>query len=100
MITDAQTLPDGEVLRPQICIAGAGAAGITIARDLIGRGLSVVVLEGGGMDIEGETQEPYRGQDAGDYLVGLDSCRLRYFGGTTNHWAGWCRRLTPDDFEV
>jgi choline dehydrogenase-like flavoprotein len=26
-------------------------------------------------------------------------CRLRYFGGSTNEWGGWCRPLKPIDFE-
>ena len=28
-----------------------------------------------------------------------DIARLHYFGGTTGHWAGWCARLDPIDFE-
>ena len=30
---------------------------------------------------------------------GLDGPRLRYFGGTTNHWAGYCRPFPELDFE-
>jgi choline dehydrogenase-like flavoprotein len=29
----------------------------------------------------------------------LAESRLRFFGGTTNHWGGWCRPLLPIDFE-
>ena len=29
----------------------------------------------------------------------LDESRFRYFGGSTNRWAGWCRELDPIDFE-
>ena len=25
---------------------------------------------------------------------------LRYLGGSTNHWGGWCRPLAPIDFEA
>ena len=28
----------------------------------------------------------------------LDVCRLRYFGGTSNHWGGWTRALDAVDF--
>ena len=35
--------------------------------------------------------------DAAPYLK---SSRLRFFGGTTNHWGGYCRPLDPLDFEV
>ena len=24
---------------------------------------------------------------------------LRYFGGSTNHWSGWCRTFEKEDFE-
>jgi choline dehydrogenase-like flavoprotein len=30
----------------------------------------------------------------------LLSTRLRYFGGTTNHWAGFCMPFKPEDFEA
>lgn len=29
----------------------------------------------------------------------LDKARLKYFGGSTNHWAGWCRPFEPIDFD-
>ena len=32
-----------------------------------------------------------------DYFE-LDTARLRYFGGTSNHWGGMCRTLDPYDF--
>ena len=35
----------------------------------------------------------------GDRYFDLDICRLRYFGGTTNHWGGWCRPLDPYDLK-
>ena len=28
------------------------------------------------------------------------TCRLRYFGGSTNHWGGWCLPLDTIDFET
>ena len=30
----------------------------------------------------------------------LLSCRLRFFGGTTNHWAGFCRANNPVNYEA
>ncbi len=35
----------------------------------------------------------------GDVERPLTDTRLRYFGGSTNHWFGWCRPLDPFDFE-
>lgn len=99
MFRDAHELPDGTVLEADVCIIGAGAAGITLARDLSGSGLRVLLLEGGGLEPDNETQEPYRGRNIGLPYIDLEVCRLRYFGGTTNHWGGWCRPLDPEDFE-
>jgi choline dehydrogenase-like flavoprotein len=96
---DARELPDGAVIESDVCIIGAGAAGITLARDLSGSGLRVCLLEGGGLEPDGESQGLYRGRNTGLPYVDLEDCRLRYFGGTTNHWGGWCRPLDPEDFE-
>ena len=81
MILDFRDL-DGEAsLDADICVIGAGAAGITIARSLVGWPGQVLVLESGGLELEGDTQELYAGNDVGVPYFGLDGCRLRYFGG-------------------
>jgi len=98
MILDARDLPDGEHLAADLCIIGAGAAGITIARELAESEVSVLVLESGGLDYDERTQALYQGENVGLPYDDLDVPRLRYFGGTTNHWAGWCRPLDPIDF--
>ncbi len=98
MFADARDVTQGEVLTADVCIAGAGAAGIAIARDLIATGLRVIVLESGGFEIEEATQALYAGREEGLASGELENCRLRYFGGTTNHWAGWCRPLDEDVF--
>ena len=46
---------DGAVIEADLCIIGAGAAGITIARELIASGQNVLLLESGDLDPEGET---------------------------------------------
>ncbi|MCP4328896.1 MAG: GMC family oxidoreductase [Alphaproteobacteria bacterium] len=101
MIVDAQDLePDAAVLGPaDVCIAGAGAAGITIARELAKAQRRVILLEAGSMEISGRSQDIYAGENAGEPYLPLDTCRLRYFGGSTNHWGGWCRELDSDVFE-
>lgn len=99
MFVDARELPDGTMLEAELCVIGAGAAGITIARELAGRAVQVVVLESGGFEFDANTQELYKGPNVGLPYFDLDITRLRFFGGTTNHWAGWCRPLDPIDFE-
>jgi choline dehydrogenase-like flavoprotein len=82
-----------------VCIAGAGAAGITLARELARPGVSVVMLEAGGRELDGATQLLYSGTNTGIRYFDLTACRLRYFGGTTNHWGGRTNYHTPLDFE-
>ncbi len=81
-----------------VCIIGAGPAGITLARRLAAAGASVALMEAGGLEISEESQDVYRGSNVGMEYFDLDICRLRYFGGTSNHWGGWCCALDAADF--
>jgi choline dehydrogenase-like flavoprotein len=96
---EASEITAGSVVEADICIAGGGAAGITLARQLSRGKHSVLLLEGGGFRRESESQDLYRGQAdrplADTYMHGS---RLRYLGGTTNHWLGFCRPLDEVDF--
>lgn len=86
------TLPMYDVI-----VIGAGAAGIAVARQLGAAGLDVALVEGGGLELSPDSQALYAGQvDGLPYNVG--GSRLRYFGGTTNHWVGLCRPLDPATF--
>jgi len=106
VILDAESLAAGTRLSADVCILGAGAAGITLARELEGAGLTVVVLESGAETLEPDIQDLARGESVGETLgfsdnpATLDSVRLRQLGGTTNHWAGFCRPFDEVDFEV
>ena len=99
MLRDARELEDGHLLECDLAIVGAGAAGITLARALAGGGLKVGVLESGGLEFEERVQELDEGANVGLPYFDLDVCRLRFFGGSTNHWAGRCRPLDALDFE-
>jgi len=85
--------------RPQICIVGAGAAGICLAVELSKRGKNVMVLEGGGRDIEDAAQEPYRSEVVGHEHRGIHTGRFRVHGGTTTRWGGQVYELNSEDFE-
>ena len=85
--------------RPQICIVGAGAAGICLAVELSKQGKSVMVLEGGGRDIEDAAQEPYRSEVIGHVHRGIHTGRFRAHGGTTTRWGGQILELNAEDFE-
>ena len=100
MLADARSLSDGVVLDADLCIIGAGAAGITLALEFTGSPVRVILLESGGLEFESNTQGLYAGR-ASDGLpyFPLDVTRLRYFGGSTNHWGRLCRPFDPLDFE-
>ncbi len=82
-----------------VCICGAGAAGITLALALSEK-LNVVLLEGGGDKYTQESQSLYKGKNIGNNYFDLDACRTRLLGGSTNCWGGWCRTLSEIDFET
>jgi choline dehydrogenase-like flavoprotein len=82
-----------------LCIIGAGAAGITLARKLARVYGDVVLMEAGSFELDYATQQLYLGQNLGLAYYDLQGCRLRYFGGTTNHWSGYCRANDPIDYE-
>ena len=81
-----------------VCIIGSGPAGITLARSLAAKGASVALMEAGDLEYTDESQEKYVGDIVGLDYFPLDTARLRYFGGSSNHWAGWCRALEYHDF--
>ena len=91
MFVDARNLPTGQSLDAEICILGAGAAGISLALALRDQGKRVMLVESGGFEPEEATQALYEGLIEGDDYIALDNTRLRYLGGSTNHWAGNCR---------
>ena len=98
MIKDYQTQKELRE-RYDFCIIGAGPAGITLALRLAGNGRRVVLLEGGGHEYSQKSQSLYKCPSTGldDYA---EETRLRYLGGTSNHWAGRCRPFEPSDFAV
>ena len=93
-----EVLPDKDHRGYDICIVGAGVAGITLALDLAARGRRVLLLEAGDIFLTDESQNIYIGENIGRPYFDLAASRLRYLGGTSNHWSGWCRPLDAWDF--
>lgn len=111
MLIDARQLSSGQTLETEICIVGAGPAGIAIARQLNGHDFRVYLLETGGFEADPEIQS--LAEDAslpiGDTSYpSASTTRQRMFGGTSNAWGidiGNGRKgvryvpLDPIDFE-
>ena len=101
MIEDAEARTPGRFDKVfDICIIGSGPAGITLARRLGAKGLSVGLFEAGGLALTQDSQDLYKGTLAGQPYYQLDAARLRYFGGSSNHWGGWTRPLDAYDFDT
>ena len=90
---------DPNLIRTDVAIIGAGAAGLTAARSLIDGGRQVTLLESGGLDYSRDTADLNIGENIGQQYYDLDEARLRFFGGTTAIWGGRCAELDPIDFE-
>jgi hypothetical protein len=99
MIRDFARFDGSEPIRCDLCIAGAGAVGISMALEFADRAESVVVLESGGLEYEEASQDLYAGCNIGHPYFDLESIRVRIFGGSTNHWGGMCTPFEPLDFE-
>ncbi len=99
MLTDSSDITPGAVLESDACIIGGGAAGIAIATRLAGTSLNVALLESGGLRPEPEIQSLNEGENVGLPYFELDETRHRVLGGSSQAWAGWCRRLDSLDFE-
>lgn len=102
MIVDAydSSLPSASTLVADVCIVGAGAAGISLALELSGQGLQVLLLEAGGIRSEDATQALYAGEVVDARLhPPPQRYRARRFGGSTTLWGGRCMPFDPIDFE-
>ena len=98
MHTDARNLEDNTLIQGDICIVGAGAAGIAIALEWKDSPYNIILLEGGGFEYDPDVQQLYKGKTTGQKYFPLMSSRLHYFGGTTGHWAGMCAPFDEIDF--
>jgi choline dehydrogenase-like flavoprotein len=100
MILDANNLPETGALSADVCIVGAGAAGISMALQFIGSDIEVLLLESGALEEEPATQALYAGSVANELLHSPpERYRQRRFGGTTTIWGGRCMPFDAIDFE-
>ncbi|MFZ2906656.1 MAG: GMC family oxidoreductase [Cyclobacteriaceae bacterium] len=98
MHTDARNIENNSLIEGDVCIVGAGAAGISMALDWINTKHKVILLESGGFEYDDKVQDFYKGKTTGQKYYPLRASRLSYFGGTTGHWAGMCAPFDDIDF--
>jgi choline dehydrogenase-like flavoprotein len=99
VLFDANEVWPAADARYDVCVCGTGPAGMTVARKLASSGKRVLLLEAGGLTYGNQSQEIYDGTNIGLECWALTIRRLRYFGGTSNHWGGRCGIFDPIDFE-
>lgn len=82
-----------------VCIAGAGPIGLSLAARLAGTGMRVLVLEAGGSAASPTSQAFYAGEVVDPAVHWpLDSYRVRALGGTSTIWGGRAIPFDPIDF--
>src|SRR5579871_3887902 len=99
MFINARNLPNNSVIEGDVCIVGAGVAGISMALDWENTKYKVILLESGGFEFDDKVQDLYKGKATGQKYYPMRSNRLSYFGGTGNHWSGMCSPFDELEFE-
>jgi choline dehydrogenase-like flavoprotein len=87
---------DREDLTFGVCIVGTGAAGIALACELDGCGVSVLLLEGGSLKLDPTLDDHYAGIATPPHPDPTQFRRM-VFGGTTKLWGGRCLPYDPID---
>lgn len=90
----------GPVESYDVCIIGAGAAGLVLAEIFSTQSkLKVCIIENG-PDHFKDRKEPYQVRSVGKFHAGVNDGRITAFGGATNTWGGGLIRLSPADFDA
>lgn len=100
MIVDYMSVTHPQDVETDLCVIGAGAAGIAIARSFIGTSVRVCLLESGGHATEQRSQALYEGSSQGDVPFDPGTSRVRVFGGSCNLWGGGCIPLSRQDMDA
>ncbi len=96
MLLTLDSLETGSERVCDLAIIGGGAAGLTLALGLAGRGFSMVLAEAGGETFDPRHQSFCAGSSIGDLGLDPEATRLRQLGGSTNHWGGRSRPLDAE----
>ena len=105
MLIDADQLPGHSEIHCDVCVAGSGPVGLTIATELARASLRVCLVESGGLSARSSAPAPSVAEQLG---VPVDHGKFEQLciGGASNRWGGvsgrWFRLkpMDPIDFEV
>src|SRR5208283_1612541 len=88
MRIDLEDVPSGTEFESDICVIGAGVAGLLLSKKLAGYGFRVHLLEAGGKKLEERSQNLYKSEMRGRPHQGTTEGRFRTFGGASTRWGG------------
>lgn len=99
MIRDIGEMVDHSNIEADICIIGGGAAAITMAKNFIGTGANVAILEGGDLGVSDHGQKLASGKVTGVPYFELTETSHRVLGGNTFRWGARTSPLKNIDFK-
>ncbi len=109
MFIDSRSIDGASVVDTDVCIVGAGVAGLTVAREFRQAKFKTCIIESGGEKADKATQALYWGENIGIPYFPLDTARARFLGGSSHYWGVRLvgnglgvrlRPLDPIDFET
>ena len=87
----------GSEFSADVCVIGAGIAGLFAATRLATGGKRILVLESGGRTFDPDSHSLNEVDNAFNIYRGAVDGRFRGLGGTSTHWAGRLLPLTAQD---
>jgi len=99
MIIDARQLPAGSRLESDVCLIGAGIAGIVTALELGRQGHPVLLIEAGGWRPDSLLRSAQRGDVRQTEHEPLEDVSARRLGGALALWGGRLLPLDESDFQ-
>jgi choline dehydrogenase-like flavoprotein len=99
MIYDGRNIPDGATIEADICVVGAGPAGMSMALQLMDEpGVQVALIESGGLEWDQRTQGLSDAEVKGQKYYPVTETHLRVFGGSSLSYGGVMTELGEIDF--
>jgi choline dehydrogenase-like flavoprotein len=83
----------------KVCILGGGVAGLVLATELSTHLSDIVVLEAGAEQFDIDSQEIYKAEISPEHYPNPQYSRLRFLGGSSNHWENNTSPLSEVDFK-
>ena len=99
MLFDCVNLAGKKRIEADVCIVGSGPSGITLANELKSKYANIVILEGGGESYDEKSQNLYEAEGIHAVFPDPMVSRLRFLGGSSNHWLNSTMPFAPIDFE-